>query len=65
MKRYEILVDESKAEELTHLLERLPYVKKVKECAEEQDVYSIASEESLAEDWNSEEDDELQKLYGK
>ena len=65
MKRYEILVEEARAEELTQLLEKLPYVKEIKECEEDPDIYSVASEESLAVDWNSEQDDEFQKLYGK
>ena len=65
MKKIHVIVEDSKAKELTALLEKLPYVKEVKESDEEIDSYSLASEQSLSEDWLLEDDDELQKLYGK
>lgn len=64
MKKYEVVVEDNKAEELTALLRKLPYVKEVKE-KKPLDSYTAASEASLAEDWLSEEDDELQNLYSK
>ncbi len=64
MKKYEVIVEDAKAAELTELLKKLPYVKYVKE-SDTIDSYSLASENSLKEDWLAEEDDELQKLYGK
>ena len=64
MKKYEVIVENEKATELAELLRKLPYVKQVKET-EITDRYTLASEDSLAEDWLAEEDDELQKLYGK
>jgi len=65
MKKYEVIVEDAKAGELTALLEKLPYVKQVKESKNIIDDYTLASEQSLGEDWLSEEDDELQKSYGK
>lgn len=65
MKKYEVIVEDAKAEELTAILKKLPYVKQVKESENPVDEYSLISEESLKEDWLVEEDDELQKLYGK
>ena len=64
MKKYEILVDDSKAGELADLLRNLPYVKDVKETTTI-DSYTLVSEQSLGEDWLLEEDDEFQKLYSK
>lgn len=64
MKKYEIIVEDAKAAELAALLKKLPYVKYVKE-SDTIDSYTLASEDSLREDWLAEEDDELQKLYGK
>ena len=64
MKKYEIIVEDAKAEELEELLNKLPYVKQVKESDNIIDVYSLAPEKSLSEDWLVEEDDELQKMYG-
>ena len=64
MKKLEVIVEDSKVTELTSLLEKLPYVKEVKESSE-LDPYSQASEKSLGEDWLLNDDDELQKLYGK
>lgn len=65
MKKYEVLVEDGKAEELTNLLNNLPYVKEIKESENKIDIYTLASEQSLAEDWLCQEDDELQKSYGK
>jgi hypothetical protein len=65
MKKYEVIVDDANAEELTALLKKLPYVKQVKESDNAIDTYSLASEQSLGKDWLLQEDDELQKLYGK
>lgn len=65
MRKYEIVIEDDKAEEWMTLLQGLPYVKEVKETTVRPDAYSLASEEALAEDWLLEEDDELQKLYGK
>jgi hypothetical protein len=64
MKKYEVIVDDAKAAELTELLKNLPYVRLFRE-SDSIDSYTLASEESLREDWMLEEDDELQKLYGK
>jgi len=64
IKKYEIIVEDSEAAELTTLLEKLPYVKQVKESKNIIDNYTLASEQSLAEAWLLEEDDELKKLYG-
>jgi hypothetical protein len=65
MKKYEVIVEDAKAAELTELLKKLPYVKHVRESDNAIDLYTLASETSLGEDWLLEEDDELQKLYGK
>lgn len=65
MKKYEVTVEENKAEEFTAMLQNLPYVKRVEESAKEDRSYTFVSESSLAEGWLSAEDDELQKLYGK
>lgn len=65
MKKYEVIVEDAKAEELTSLLRNLPYVKQVKESDNSIDTYTLASEQSLAEDWLLEDDDELRKMYGK
>ena len=65
MKKYEVTVDDDKAGELTLLLEKLPYVKQVKETVEVTNSYTLISEQLLKEDWLLEENDELQKLYGK
>ena len=59
-----MIIDDSKAAELTTLLKNLPYVKFFRE-SDSADPYTLASEESLKEDWLTGEDDELQKLYGK
>ena len=64
MKKYEIIVEDAKAAELAELLKKLPYVKQFKE-SDTIDLYTLASEDSLKEDWLVEEDDELQKLYSK
>ncbi len=65
MKKYEVIVEDAKAAELTALLEKLPYVKQIRESDNAIDTFTLASEKSLSEDWLAEEDDELQKLYGK
>ena len=65
MKKYEVIVEDAKAEELAELLKKLPYVKQVWESDNIIDSYTLASEKSLSEDWIAEEDDELQKMYGK
>ncbi|MER3499200.1 MAG: hypothetical protein C4308_11500 [Chitinophagaceae bacterium] len=65
MKKLQIIVEESKIKELTDLFEKLPYVKQVKESNEVINSYTLASKKSLGEDWLLEDDDELQKLYGK
>ena len=65
MKKYEVIVEDAKAAELTELLKKLPYVKQIRESDNAIDPYTLASERSLSEDWLVEEDDELQKLYGK
>ena len=64
MKKYEVIVEDAKAAELTEMLKKLPYVKQVRE-SDTIDSFTLASEESLKEDWLVEEDDELKKLYGK
>jgi hypothetical protein len=65
MKKYEIIVEDEKVAELTALLQNLPYVKDVRESDSQVDFYTLASERSLSEEWMVEEDDELQKMYGK
>ena len=65
MKKYEVIVDDNKAGELTTLLKQLPYVRQVRESDSPVDPFTLASEKSLSEDWLLQEDDELQKLYGK
>jgi hypothetical protein len=62
MKKYEVIVEDENSERLSALLQSLPYVKEVKESSLV-NIYSVASEESLSEDWLSEDDDELQRLY--
>jgi|GEM_PF-6690883 hypothetical protein len=49
MKKYEVIVDDAKAAELTELLKKLPYVKFIRE-SDTIDLYTLASEESLKED---------------
>lgn len=65
MKKYEVIVEDSMAGELTNLLTKLPYVKKVTESSAFIDFYTLASEQSLAEDWLCGEEDDFQKSYGK
>ncbi len=65
MKKYEVIVEDANAAELTALLQKLPYVKYVRERETPVDPYTLASEKSLGEDWLLEDDDELQKMYGK
>jgi hypothetical protein len=64
MKKYQVVVDNESAEVLIELLHSLPYVKEVK-SADVSDAYAIASQEALSEDWLSEDDDELQRMYSK
>jgi hypothetical protein len=64
MKKYEVIVEDENSEKLSALLQSLPYVKEVKESSLV-NIYSVASEESLSEDWLSDDDDELQRLYSK
>ncbi len=65
MKKYEIIVDDDKANELKVILDKLPYVRHIREADDFADSYTLVSEKSLLDDWLVEEDDELQKLYGK
>lgn len=65
MKKYEVTVEDANSEELISLLKKLPYVKGIHESENNINIYSLASERSLSEDWLFEDDDELQKLYGK
>jgi hypothetical protein len=62
MKKYEVTVDDENAVLLMDLLHSLPYVKQVNQT-ETINEYTLASEESLSEDWLAEEDDELQRMY--
>jgi hypothetical protein len=64
MKKYQVVVDNESAEVLFELLHSLPCVKEVK-SADVSDAYTIASQEALSEDWLSEDDDELQRMYSK
>ena len=64
MKKYEILVEDNKAEELTALLEKLSFIIEWKESKWLLDSVTLASEATLADDWLSEKDDELQRLHG-
>jgi hypothetical protein len=64
MKKYEVIVEDEDAEQLTNMLESLPFVKQVKQT-DVKDAYTLASEQALSEDWLTAEDDELQKLYNK
>ncbi len=63
MKKYEVIVEDEKAAELIALLQKLPYVKDFRESDTLVDLYTLASEKSLREEWMVEEDDELQKFY--
>ena len=64
MKKYEVTVEDESAERLNKLLQSLPYVKEVKP-KDNIDAYTLASEGGLSEDWLTEEDDELQRMYKK
>lgn len=64
MRKHEILVENEKSAESISVLKDLPYIKKIRET-ENIDIYTLASEKSLSEDWLIEEADELQKLYEK
>lgn len=65
MKKYEVIVEDAKAVELTSLLEKLPYVTYVRESNSPVNPYTLASEKSLGEEWLLKDDDKLQKLYSK
>lgn len=65
MKKYEVLVEDENAQELTKLLETLPYVKEIKESVKQVDAYTLVSENALGKEWNVEGEDEFQKLYNK
>lgn len=58
MKKYEVTVEEGKSQGLLSLLKTLPYVKEIHESELGVDVYSLASQQSLSEDWQ-EDNDEL------
>ena len=47
MKKYEVIVEDAKAAELTAFLEKLPYVTYVRESDSPVDPYTLASEKSL------------------
>lgn len=64
MRKHEILVENEKSAESISVLKDLPYIKEIRET-ENIDIYTLASEKSLSEDWLIEEADELQKLYEK
>ncbi|MGN6617935.1 MAG: hypothetical protein ACTHJ5_12240 [Ilyomonas sp.] len=64
MKKYEVIVEDEGAQQLTEILQSLSFVKQIKQ-SEMKDAYSLISEEALAEEWMSEEDDELQRMYNK
>ncbi|MDB5193691.1 MAG: hypothetical protein JWQ96_3254 [Segetibacter sp.] len=64
MKKYEVIVEDDSAEQLTELLNSLPYVKNIKQTNSISS-YTLASEEALSVDWLAEEDDDLQKMYKK
>ena len=64
MKKFEVVIEDNGVQQLTELLKSLPYVKEVR-LSGIVDVYTLASEQSLSEDWLAEEDDELQRLYNK
>lgn len=64
MKKYEVIVEDEGAQQLTEILQSLSFVKQVKQSGMK-DAYSLISEEALAEEWMSEEDDELQRMYNK
>jgi hypothetical protein len=59
---YEIEIEEGREQEVKKALAELSFVKSITEHAPDNDL-SFASQKSLEEDWNSESDDELQKLY--
>ena len=64
MKKYEVIVEDENGELFTNLLQSLPYVKDVKQTSTV-DTFTLASEKALPEDWLTEEDDELQRMYSK
>lgn len=65
MKKYEVVVKEGKVEKGLAPLHKLPFVRHVKETTYRTNPYSLASKQSLAEDWLPEDNDEVQKMDGK
>lgn len=63
MKKYELLVQDENVPEFDAVLETLSFIKNVTQTNVTPSDYTLASEEALAQDWLSEEDDKLQKLY--
>lgn len=59
---YEIEIKEGREQEAKKALAELSFVKSITEHIPDNDL-SFVSQKSLEEDWNSESDDELQKLY--
>ena len=59
---YEIEIEEGREQEAKKTLAGLSFVKSITEHIPDNDLH-FASQKSLEEDWNSESDDELQKLY--
>ena len=55
MKKFEVIVEDVSAEAFTGLLNSLPYVKQVIKEDDATDVFSLASEAALSEDWLTEE----------
>ena len=51
MKKFEVLVEDEKAEELTSLLKTLSFVKHIKESQEPINPFTLASEKSFNENW--------------
>ncbi len=62
MKTVEILVDDNDLPQLMKAIEQLGLIQSVKEKKQiAVDEITLASEESLAEDWNSDEDSRFEK----
>ncbi|MFD3000261.1 hypothetical protein ACFS7Z_07805 [Pontibacter toksunensis] len=62
MKKVEIEVNDADYPMLKSLLDNLKYIKSVKEI-DPVDEVTLLSEASLAEDWDSEEDDRYDEIY--
>lgn len=62
MKKVEIEVNDVDYPMLKSLLENLRYIKSIKEI-DSIDEVTLLSEASLAEDWDSEEDDRYDEIY--